>query len=159
MTLRTRTNIPGRRCSCHRRILVLVACLFAICCSYGAGQAAGQQITPSFQVAPAGGDPLSAYARQQSWFSRDKFYHFGISAAGAGGFYWAGRRLGLNRGWAALGSVTLMGGIGVLREIGNRDRTNLLTQDHVSRKDLVWDASGIIVGITVTGFLMRPHER
>jgi uncharacterized protein YfiM (DUF2279 family) len=140
-----------------RFILVVGALAWLASCSCGVSQAAGQQLAPAGPFTAAKGDPNPPYALGQTWFSRDKAYHFGISAAGAAGFYWAGRKLGLSRGWAVLGSAALMGGIGVLREIGNRDRDNLLTRDHISRKDLVWDAAGVAVGISVADLLMRPQ--
>lgn len=111
-----------------------------------AAESAGASARPLFGAAAAA---IPSYANQQEWFSRDKLYHFGISAAGTGGLYAGGRRLGLPRRQAALASTLVVGAVGVWREVGTTDPDDPLTRDHVSRKDLVWDAAGIALGLAV----------
>ncbi|MEW5926870.1 MAG: hypothetical protein AB1941_05270 [Gemmatimonadota bacterium] len=91
----------------------------------------------------------SEYERRQAWFSRDKTYHFGISAAGAGALYAGARRLGLSRRQAALASTLAVGAAGVWREVGTTDRADPLTRRKLSRRDLVWDGAGIALGLAV----------
>ena len=98
---------------------------------------------------------VSPYQRQQAWFSRDKLYHFGISAAGSGAVYAGGRAAGLSRGESALAATLVVGAVGVWKEVGTRDPDRPLTRDHLSRRDLVWDALGIAVGIALTDRLFR----
>ncbi len=111
-----------------------------------AAEAAGAPARPLFGASAA---VIPSYRNQQEWFSRDKLYHFGISAAGTGGLYAGGRRLGLSRWQAALGSTLVMGAVGVWREVGTTDPDDPLTRGHISRKDLVWDAVGIALGLVV----------
>lgn len=99
----------------------------------------------------------SAYAQRQSWFSRDKGLHFGISAVGAGGVYGVSRELGLSRWASAAASVFVMGTIGMAREVVDPHDSNYLTRRFLSRRDLVWDAAGIVVGISVTDLLFSPR--
>jgi len=101
----------------------------------------------------------SRYRDQNSWVSYDKQLHFAISAAGSSIVYGAARELGLGRWSAAGASAFLMGTAGVLREIANRDRSNLLSRDHISRKDLVWDGVGIVVGISATELVLGSRWR
>lgn len=117
----------------------------------------GASESPS--VAALGPDTLPGFYRDpNSWFSRDKFYHFTISAAGSGGVYSLGREMGLGRWQSAAAGIVIMGTAGVLREIGTTDRTNLLTRTRISRKDLVWDGIGIAVGVSLTDLYYR-HRR
>ena len=114
-------------------------------------------------LAPAGasaqGDAPSAYQTRQSWFSRDKGLHFGVSAVGAAGTYVLARQLRLSR-WQSAASATLfMGTVGVLREVVDpEDRTNYLSRRLLSHKDLVWDAAGIVVGISIPDLLMGSRR-
>ncbi|HEV2733204.1 MAG TPA: hypothetical protein VGV85_00150, partial [Longimicrobiaceae bacterium] len=112
------------------------------------GQGAEPARTPARPLFGASAG-IPSYAHQQGWFSRDKLYHFGISAVGAGGLYAGGRRLGLSRRQAALASTLVMGAAGVWREVGTTDRADPLTRRKLSRKDLVWDAAGIVLGLAV----------
>lgn len=102
-------------------------------------------------AAPLGAQAAGAteYERRQAWFSRDKLYHFGISAAGTGALYAGGLRLGLSRRQAALASTLLVGAAGVWREVGTTDRADPLTRRKLSRRDLVWDGAGIALGLAV----------
>lgn len=102
-------------------------------------------------------DTLTRYERQQSWFSRDKAYHFGISAAGSAGVYALAREMGLGRWPAALASAVVVGGVGVLREVVSPRPGDRLTRQFFSRRDLVWDGAGIVVGITLTDLLLRAR--
>jgi uncharacterized protein YfiM (DUF2279 family) len=102
---------------------------------------------------------IPSYEHQQGWFSRDKLYHFGISAVGTGGLYAGGRRLGLSRWQAALASTLVMGAAGVWREVGTTDRADPLTRRKLSRKDLVWDAAGIALGLVVVDRWTGPPAR
>lgn len=94
-------------------------------------------------------EAVSAYELRQSWYSRDKIYHFGVSAAGSFGLYAGGRRLGLSRGQALAGAGLVMGAAGVWREVGTSDPHDRLTRGKLSRRDLVWDAVGIAAGLAV----------
>ena len=94
-------------------------------------------------------DASTEYERRQAWFSRDKLYHFGISAAGTGALYAGGRSLGLSRRQAALASTLVVGAAGVWREVGTTDRSDPLTRRKLSRRDLVWDGVGIALGLAV----------
>lgn len=116
------------------------------------------------EAAGSGGDQVAAafisdttraaeYENGRSWFSRDKAYHFSVSAVGAGGVYAIGRGLGLSRVQSALASAVILGTAGIWREIGTTDRTDLITRRHISEKDLVWDGIGIAVGISVSDLL------
>src|SRR5687768_7929435 len=51
------------------------------------------------------------------------------------------------------GSV-LVGTAGILLEIGTSHRNSLLTRAHLSRRDLVWDAVGIVIGISLTDLFL-----
>ncbi|HEV2147609.1 MAG TPA: hypothetical protein VGR37_09430 [Longimicrobiaceae bacterium] len=95
-------------------------------------------------------EAASSYERQQAWFSRDKLYHFAISAAGTGALHAAGRKLGLPRGRSAVAAVLVVGAAGVWREVGTADPDDLVTRQKLSRRDLVWDAAGIAVGLAVS---------
>jgi uncharacterized protein YfiM (DUF2279 family) len=113
------------------------------------GQAAEGAGAPARPLFGASAAVIPSYRNQQEWFSRDKLLHFGISAAGTGGLYAGGRRLGLSRRQAALASTLVMGAAGVWREVGTTDPADPLTRGHISRKDLVWDAVGIALGLAV----------
>lgn len=114
------------------------------------GQVAEPVRTPARTLFDASAAVVPPYRNQQEWFSRDKLLHFGISAAGTGGLYAGGRRLGLSRRRAALASTLLVGAAGVWREVGTTDPDDPLTRGHISRKDLVWDAVGIALGLALT---------
>jgi uncharacterized protein YfiM (DUF2279 family) len=102
----------------------------------------------------------TAYQLRHSWFSRDKAYHFLVSGAGAAAVYGAGRELGLSRRGAALGATLVVGAAGILREaLAVDDETRLLSAELFSRRDMVWNAAGIVVGITVTDALLRERWR
>lgn len=135
-----------------RTLLVVLALALALAPCALAAQAPLAPARPLLSAAP---DTLSAYHRQTSWFSRDKGLHFAISAAGAAGVYALGREWGLGR-WAGVAvSAGLVGAVGVLREIAQPVPGDMLTRRFFSRRDLVWDAAGIAVGIAVTDRLLR----
>lgn len=143
------------------RAYVLAALLWAGLGGGAAGQGprAAPPGSPFPSVSLGHADPPSGYEMQHSWFSRDKLYHFTISAVGAGGLYAGGRIAGLKRWQAVLVSAGVMGAVGVLREIAQPDPDDLLTRRKLSRKDLWWDAAGIVVGISVTDAVFRRRTR
>ena len=114
--------------------------------------------TPPAAAAQVPAD-TSAYERQQSWFSWDKSLHFGISAAGAGLLYAAGREVGLDRWQAAGVSTLLVGAAGVWREVGTSGRFNPRSGEELSWQDLTWNAIGIASGIAVVDLYLRVRER
>jgi uncharacterized protein YfiM (DUF2279 family) len=95
------------------------------------------------------------YGVEQTWTSRDKLYHFGISAAGAGATYTGARWLGLGRWRAAALAAGVMAAVGVAREIDDSRRPG----KYFSEKDLVWDAAGITVGIAIPDRLLFRAKR
>jgi uncharacterized protein YfiM (DUF2279 family) len=96
------------------------------------------------------------YGIDQTWTSRDKFYHFGVSAVGAGVGYTAARRLGMKR-WPAIAlSAGVMGAVGLVRELQDERRAD----KYFSEKDLLWDGAGITVGIWIPDrFLFRRKQK
>ncbi len=101
-------------------------------------------------------DTRSVYERRQAWFSRDKAFHFTLSAAGAATLYVLGRELGLDRWPAAIGATVVVGTAGFLREaLAVHDSDGLFTREHFSRRDMAWNGAGIVVGITVSDRLLR----
>lgn len=123
-------------------------------------------LAPAAAAAQGEGEPApqapSPYQTRQSWFSRDKGLHFGVSAVGAAGTYVLSRHLRLNRWQSAATATLFMGTVGLLREVVDpEDRANYLSRRLLSHKDLVWDAAGIVVGITIPDLLMgsRPAAR
>jgi len=114
---------------------------------------------PAFGLSAAS-DTLSAYQQQIGWTSRDKGYHFALSALGAAGVYSAVRALGFGRAGSAIASVTVVGTAGILREVlavGDPDR--LFTSDFFSRRDMVWNGVGIAVGVTTADLFHRRRSR
>ena len=105
------------------------------------------------QVARATSRPAAVpepYGIDQTWTSRDKFYHFAVSGLGAAAVYGGARLLGIPR-WAAMGvSVGLVGAAGVMRELGDERRPG----KYFSEKDLFWNGIGIAVGIAVPDQLL-----
>src|SRR5688572_29718248 len=70
-------------------------------------------------------DTRTVYERRQAWFSRDKAFHFTLSAAGAATLYVLGRELGLDRWPSAIGATVVVGTAGFLREalaVNNADK-------------------------------------
>lgn len=108
---------------------------------------------PAAAASTLAADTLSRYEMRQAWLSRDKAYHFAISAAGSAGVYALARELGLGRRAAAVTSVLVVGAVGVMREVVGPDPDNRLTRRFFSRRDLVWDGAGIVVGISLTELL------
>jgi uncharacterized protein YfiM (DUF2279 family) len=114
--------------------LLLLAALLA------PGAVAAQEKTPG------------AYGVEQTWTSRDKLYHLGVSAAGAGASYAVARRLKMSRGSAVAFSAGVMGAVGLVRELQDAQRRD----KYFSEKDLLWDGAGITIGIWVPDrFLFR----
>ena len=76
------------------------------------------------------------------WLGRDKAWHFGVSAAVAGGATWAAREAGAEPAPAvAIGvGVSLSGGLA--KERHDRD----VKRTYWSWKDLAWDALGAAAG-------------
>lgn len=130
--------------------LILLVLLLAV-----PAKAEGQIMPRPFQPSAAV-DDSSAYAQRRGWFSRDKGLHFGISAVGAGGIYALSRQLGMGRWTSAAASALVVGTVGVLREVLDvDDQENYLSKRFLSRRDLAWDAAGIVVGISATDFLFQ----
>ena len=119
-----------------RRLLPLLLLLLA-------SPAAAQEGTPD------------AYGVDQSWTSRDKLYHFGVSAVGAAATYSLARAVGVKRWPAVAISVGLVGAAGVMREVQDV-RT---PSKHFSKKDLLWDAAGITIGIVIPDRLLFRGKR
>ena len=92
------------------------------------------------------------YGVEQTWTSRDKLYHFGVSAVVAAAVYSGARWAGVKR-WPAMGiAVGLTGAAGIVRELQDRRRPD----KYFSEKDLLWNAAGITVGIWIPDrFLFR----
>ena len=137
-------------------VLVCLALLGGVAGVCPAG-ASATTLPPSLEAATS--DTLSAYDRRQAWFSRDKAYHFTISAVGAGGVYGLGREVGLNRWQSAALSAVLVGTVGVLREVVLVSDDNYLSRRFLSRRDLVWNTVGISVGISVADLWARRGDR
>ncbi|HEX2187937.1 MAG TPA: hypothetical protein VHG51_03515 [Longimicrobiaceae bacterium] len=110
---------------------------------------AAEPAPPWRASAGASSGPIPDYAGSHGWFTRDKLYHFGVSAAGSGALYAAGRRVGLGRREALAAAALVVGAAGVWREVGTSDPDDLLTRQRASRRDLVWDGVGIAVGLVV----------
>ena len=103
----------------------------------GAAQAPGEEFP----------DP---YGLEQTWTSRDKIYHFGVSAVAAAAVYGGARWVGVKR-WPAMGiAVGLTGAAGIVREIQDRRRP----EKYFSEKDLLWNAGGIVVGVWIPDRLL-----
>lgn len=121
---------------------------------------AGQVPAPAVPAwaAAAASDPAPPGDRQ-GWFTRDKLYHFGVSAAGSGALYAGGRRVGIGRGRALAASALVMGAAGVWREVGTTDRADLLTRRRLSRRDLVWNGVGIAAGLAAADRWLGPGTR
>lgn len=124
-------------------------------------------LTPSAAGAqPGAGGPVAAWtvARQeplpdpygvpQTWTSRDKWYHFGVSAVAAGTIYSGSRWLGLSRWPAVAVAVGVTGAVGWLREVHDDRRGK-----YFSQKDLLWNAAGITVGIAIPDQLLFRSRR
>ena len=102
--------------------------------------------------APLASQEQTNYGVEQSWTSRDKLYHFGVSVAGAAASYSLARALGVKRWPAVAISVGVTGAAGLLREYQDSRRP----PKYFSEKDLVWDAAGISVGVWIPDrFLFR----
>jgi uncharacterized protein YfiM (DUF2279 family) len=87
----------------------------------------------------------SPYGVEETWASSDKLYHFAISAAGAGALYSSARLVGWRR-WVAVAFASgVMGAVGLARELDDRRRPD----KYFSEKDLLWDAGGIVIGISI----------
>ncbi|MEX2584609.1 MAG: hypothetical protein WD766_15175 [Gemmatimonadota bacterium] len=112
-------------------------------------------VAPPPLAAQDADDTLTPYELRVGWLSRDKAYHFGLSAAGAGGLYALGREVGLGRWSSAVGAGLVMGTIGVLRELHDADDPHLLTTGKFSRRDMVWNGLGIVVGVSVSDIVRR----
>jgi uncharacterized protein YfiM (DUF2279 family) len=87
----------------------------------------------------------SHYGVGETWTSRDKLYHLGISAAGAGAGYGIARALKMGRWPAVALSAGTTGALGLVRELQDAQRRD----KYFSEKDLLWDAAGITIGISL----------
>lgn len=110
-------------------------------------------------AAAQNGEQADGYQSSQGWLGRDKQLHFGISAVASAGLFAVGVEVGLARWQSAAVSAAVVGAAGVWREIGTADRQNLLTRQKLSRRDLVWDAVGIGVGLAATELYYRARGR
>lgn len=118
---------------------LLLTVLIATCLPLDAAASGGAASDP---------DP-TLYELRQGWFSRDKAYHFGISAAGSAGLYTLDRAVGLNRWQSAAIAALAVGTAGVLRETLATSEPQIFTQGHLSRRDLVWNTVGIAVPVSL----------
>lgn len=91
-----------------------------------------------FAAAPAAADD------PDPWFSRDKGYHFAVSATIASGGYVAGAFLFDARGHALIFGAGLTAAAGIGKEI--LDATGY---GDPSWKDLAWDGIGMVTGLAV----------
>lgn len=91
-----------------------------------------------FAAAPASAD-------DDPWLSRDKGYHFAVSATIASGGYVAGAFLFDARGHALIFGASLTAAAGIGKEI--LDATGY---GDPSWKDLAWDGIGMVTGLAVT---------
>lgn len=91
-----------------------------------------------FVAAPARADD------PDPWFSRDKGYHFAVSATIASGGYVAGAFLFDARGHALIFGASLTAAAGIGKEI--LDATGY---GDPSWKDLAWDGIGMVTGLAV----------
>ena len=108
-------------------------------------------VSPPAAAADPGPDQLTPYQSGHGWFTRDKAYHFAISAVGSAAVYAAARELGLGRWPSVAISAVVTGTAGFLREtLDGDDPESLLTRAHFSRRDMVWNGAGIAVGISLT---------
>lgn len=105
------------------------------------------------QQAPPTAAP-GEYGVRETWTSADKWYHLGISAAGAAALYSGGRVAGMRRWRAVAVAAGVMGAVGLYREIDDERRPD----KYFSEKDLLWDAVGIAVGIVVPDFLFQRRR-
>jgi uncharacterized protein YfiM (DUF2279 family) len=107
-------------------------------------------------LAALGEQVPGAYGVEQTWTSRDKLYHLGISAAGAGVGYSIARGLKMKRWPAVALSAGVMGAVGLVRELQDAQRRD----KYFSEKDLLWDGAGITIGIWVPDrFFFRRKEK
>jgi hypothetical protein len=142
---------PGGRIRRTTRALALLLVGWAL---HAAPLAALQRVPDP--VAPL--DPFCP--RGPGWFSRDKACHFVVSGVGAGGLYALGRYLGAPPLPAAIGAALVMGSVGLLREtVAAHDPDQLLTRQNFSRRDMVWNGAGIVVGLAVTDLWLSRRRR
>ena len=99
-------------------------------------------------------EPGSPYGVRENLTSRDKAYHFTISAVGAGVGYTVARKLGMKRVPAIVVSAGLVGAAGLLREVDDGRRTG----KYFSEKDLLWNGAGITVGIWIPDRFLFPRK-
>jgi len=87
---------------------------------------------------------LSAPARADEWFGRDKALHFGASAAISGAAY------GVTTAFDDRRSIAFLIGGGVALSAGlAKEGYDALGYGEPSLKDLVWDVAGTLVGLGV----------
>jgi uncharacterized protein YfiM (DUF2279 family) len=127
------------------RTLVLWALAWLAGCAWGPARGGAQEPPPAAAPAVLAGDTLHPYGVPQTWTSRDKALHLGVSALAAGAVYAAGRAGGLERRPAAVLSAVVVGTAGLLREVA--DRRSGEPAKYFSEKDMLWNGVGIAVGI------------
>ena len=125
---RDRTRRPAARPRARRGLFALATLL-----------ALGAPLSLRAQKLP------SPYGVEETWASSDKFYHLGVSAAGAGLLYSGARLMGWKRWVAVAVAGGVMGAVGVARELDDRHQPD----KYFSEKDLLWDAGGIVIGVTI----------
>ncbi|MBW3630883.1 MAG: hypothetical protein KY464_16530 [Gemmatimonadetes bacterium] len=128
------------------RRLAIASLIAALALIAGPEAAVGQASQPPLTPGP--------YGVEETWTSRDKLYHFGISAVGAGASYTAARKLGMRRWPAVAVSAGLMGAAGVVREIQDDRRAD----KYFSEKDLLWNTAGITIGIWIPDRLLLRRD-
>jgi uncharacterized protein YfiM (DUF2279 family) len=102
---------------------------------------------------------IDLYQFRHGWFSRDKAYHFGVSAIGSAALYGLSRELGAGRWGAVVFSAGAMTTLGLFRELYDEDSQRLLTRRGFSRKDVVWNSVGITFGISITELALERRRR
>jgi len=104
-------------------------------------------------------EEIDLYQFRHAWFSRDKAYHFGVSAIGSAALYGLSRELGAGRWGAVAFSAGAMTTLGLFRELYDEESQRLLTRRRFSRKDVVWNSVGITVGISITDLALERRRR
>jgi hypothetical protein len=130
------------------RTLIVLACG----CTLLASPATGQHL-PDITA------PLDGVCdrKKNARVSPDAVCHFVISGAGSAGFYALGRKAGVPRVPAMLGSAFLMGTLGYLHETGVLYGPNS-RQVRVSHRDLAWNGAGIVVGVTAADLWLTRRK-
>lgn len=143
----------------HRVGKAQLILILLLLCRPSVGTAQLSRAATSSREYAAAADPElgfpDPYGVEHTWTSRDKYYHFGVSALGAAAVYSGARWLGLKRWPAVALSVGVVGAVGVFREWHDDNYGG----KYFSEKDLIWNAGGIAVGILIPDRFFFRRDR